>query len=135
PAADPRRPHAGAVRRGRDVPCRPGRHLAGRRRRSPLARDRRRLVQGQGPRVRIELPAWPEFVTVSVELKRGTTTIGFGTRTFMPLSEDEAARVAVLIDLREMAMTDEPSSPMVSAAHDPLERQELLSPVPLPHTR
>ena len=51
----------------------------------------------------------------------------------MPLSEDEAARVAVLIDLREMAMTDEPSSPMVSAAHDPLERQELLSPVRLPY--
>ena len=92
-----------------------------------------RLVEGQGPQVRIELPTWPEFVTVSVELKRDTTTIGFGTRTFMPLSEDEAARVAVLIDLREMAMTDEPSSPMVSAAHDPLERQELLSPVRLPY--
>ena len=50
----------------------------------------------------------------------------------MPLSEDEAARLAVLIDLRELAMTDEPSAPLVSAAHDPLERQELLSPVRLP---
>jgi hypothetical protein len=90
------------------------------------------LVEDEGPQIRVALPARADFVTVSVELRRGATAIGFSTRTFMPLTDDEAARLAVLIDLRELAIPDEPSSPLVTAAFDPLDRVDVLTPVHLP---
>src|SRR5262249_58929863 len=78
------------------------------------------------------LPAAADFVTVSVELRRAGSAIGFGTRTFMPLTQEEAAKLAVLIDLRELAIPDEPSAPLVTAAYDPLDRVDTLTPVHLP---
>ena len=38
----------------------------------------------------------------------------------------------MLIDLRELAIPDEPSSPLVMAAYDPLDRVDTLTPVHLP---
>jgi hypothetical protein len=90
------------------------------------------LAGSMGPQIRVTLPPTPDFVTVSVEVRRGDATIGFGTRSFMPLSADEAVRLAVLVDLRELAMPDEPSNPMVSPTYDPLERGIAFTPVHLP---
>jgi hypothetical protein len=90
------------------------------------------LIAEDGPQLRIALAATADFVTVSVELRRAGTAIGFGTRTFMPLTEEEAAKLAVLIDLRELAIPDEPSAPLVTAAYDPLDRVDTLTPVHLP---
>jgi hypothetical protein len=89
------------------------------------------LVEEDGPQIRVALPE-ADFVTVSVELRRGAKAVAFGTRTFMPLTADEAARLALMIDLRELAIPDEPSSPMVTAAYDPLDRGDVLTPVHLP---
>src|SRR5262249_7346645 len=90
------------------------------------------LVAEGGPQIRVTLPATADFVTVSVELRRAGTAIGFGTRTFMPLTDEEAAKLAVVIDLRELAVPDEPAAPLVTAAYDPLDRVDTLTPVHLP---
>ena len=92
-----------------------------------------RTASSQGPQLRVALPATPGFVTVSVELRRGGAPIGFATRTFIPLSAEEAVKLDITLNLREMAMTDEPATPMVSAAYDPLDRSDLVIPIRLPY--
>jgi hypothetical protein len=94
------------------------------------------IVEEKGARIRIELPVEPDFVTVSVIVKDGTgQRVGFGSQTFLPVSPQEALHAEILTSLREMAMTDEPSNPMVIPTRDPSELTELIIPVRLPWLR
>jgi hypothetical protein len=90
------------------------------------------IVEEIGARISIELPAEPDFVNLSVIVKDGEEPVGFATRTFLPMSLQEAARADILTSLREMTMTDEPSNPMVIPTRDPAELTELVIPIRLP---
>ena len=91
-----------------------------------------RVVEQTGSLIRVEMPAQADFVTVSVELHRNGAPVGFGSRTLMPLTEDEALRLSILINMREMVMAGEPSNPLVSPTYDPLDRNWLLFSIRVP---
>jgi hypothetical protein len=79
--------------------------------------------------IEIKLPIQPDFVTVSLLLRKGDEPAGFGTLTFRPMTQEEARRAAILLNMREMVMTDEPSNPMVVPTRDPGELVDLVIPV------
>ena len=79
--------------------------------------------------IEIKLPIEPDFTTVSLLVRKGDEPAGFGTLTFRPMTQQEARRAAILVSMREMVMTDEPSNPMVVPTRDPLELVDLVIPV------
>ena len=93
------------------------------------------LVEDEGPVVRVRMPEQPGFVTASVRVERDGEPIGFGTRSVLPLSAEEALRLEVLINMREMVMAGEPSNPLVAPSYDPLDRSWLLFSIRVPWIR
>ena len=93
------------------------------------------LVQGEGPVVHARMPEQPAFVTASVRVERDGRPVGFGTRSLLPLSQEEALRLEVLINMREMVMAGEPSNPLVAPSYDPLDRSWLLFSIRVPWIR
>jgi hypothetical protein len=94
-----------------------------------------RLVDQQGALIRVAMPDEAEFVTVSVEVQHDGRAVGFGTRTLLPLSRDEALPLEILINMREMVMAGEPSNPLVSPTYDPVDRNWLLFSIRVPWMR
>ena len=90
------------------------------------------LAGANGPVAKVTMPEAPGFVTVSVELSEGGTRLGFGTRTVLVLSQDDMAKVAILINLREMVMAGEPSNPLVNPTLDPADLSWLLYSIRVP---
>ena len=82
-----------------------------------------------GSWIEIKLPIEADFITVSLLVRTGDEPTGFGTLTFRPMTQEEARRAAILISMREMVMTDEPSNPMVVPTRDPSELGDLLIPI------
>lgn len=93
------------------------------------------LLDTQGPVARIAMPAEVRFVTVSVELRRDGEPVAFGTRTILPLSEEEALKLEMLTAMREMVMPGEPSNPLVNPTTDPAERMRLVYSIRIPWVR
>jgi hypothetical protein len=94
-----------------------------------------RLVDRRGALIRVAMPDEVDFVTVSVEVQRDGRAVAFGTRTLLPLSRDEALRLEILINMREMVMAGEPSNPLVSPTYDPVDRNWLLFSIRVPWVR
>ena len=94
-----------------------------------------RIVEEAGPLIRVAMPDAVDFVTVSVEVQKDGCAIGFGTRTLLPLSQDEALRLDILINMREMVMAGEPSNPLVAPTYDPVDRNWLLFSIRVPWVR
>ena len=90
------------------------------------------IASQSGAWIAIKLPIEPDFVTVSLLARNGEVPAGFGTLTLRPMTQQEAARAAILVSMREMAMTDEPSNPMVVPTRDPVELVDLVIPVRIP---
>ena len=76
-----------------------------------------------------------DFVTISVTLWRGTEAIGFGTCTLLPLTTEEALKLDVLINMREMVMAGEPANPLVNPSYDPVDRNWLIFSIRVPWIR
>ncbi|MFO1035857.1 MAG: DUF6605 domain-containing protein [Geminicoccaceae bacterium] len=91
-----------------------------------------RLVEQRDPLITVEVATERDFLTVSVELRQDGQPVGFGTRSLLPLTVEEAARLAVLIDLHELVLPDDPGSPNATALQDPSERFGAFTPVHLP---
>jgi hypothetical protein len=85
--------------------------------------------------LQVRMPERADFVTVSVTVWRAATRIGFGTRTLLPLSAEAAAKLDVLINMREMVLAGEPSNPLVAPAYDPLDRAWLIFSIRVPWLR
>ena len=94
-----------------------------------------RIVEEAGAMIRVRIPDAVDFVTVTVEVRRDGRAVGFGTKTLLPLSRDEALRLDILINMREMVMAGEPSNPLVAPAYDPLDRNWLLFSIRVPWVR
>jgi hypothetical protein len=94
-----------------------------------------RVESNRGPIIKVMMPDKPSYVTVSAEVRRKGSIIGFGTRTLLPLSRKDALRLEVLINMREMVLAGEPSNPLVSASHDSLDRSWLLYTIRVPWIR
>ena len=90
------------------------------------------IASQSGAWIAIKLPIEADFVTVSLLARNGEVPAGFGTLTLRPMTQQEAARAAILVSMREMAMTDEPSNPMVVPTRDPVELVDLVIPVRIP---
>lgn len=90
------------------------------------------IVRQDGPVVHVRMPDTQDFVTVSVVAQDGSSKIGFGTRTLLPLSAEDSLRLDITVGLREMVMPGEPSNPLVSPASDPLDRSWLLFSIRVP---
>lgn len=94
-----------------------------------------RIVEERGTMIRVAMPEAVDFVTVTVEVHKDGRAIGFGTRTLLPISRDEALRLDILINMREMVMAGEPSNPLVAPTYDPLDRNWLLFSIRVPWVR
>jgi hypothetical protein len=92
-------------------------------------------VESAGPLLRVRLPDQVDFVTISVTLWRGTEAIGFGTCTLLPLTMEEALKLDVLINMREMMMAGEPANPLVNPSYDPVDRNWLIFSIRVPWIR
>ena len=93
------------------------------------------LVETDGPRAIVQLPPVADFVTISVSAMKNNARVGFGTRSFLPLTEEEALKLDMLINMREMVMSGEPSNPLVSPTLDPLDRNWLIYTIRIPWIR
>jgi len=93
------------------------------------------LVEVNGPRATLQLRATADFVTISVTAMREGKPVGFGTRSFIPLTEEEALKLDMLINMREMVMSGEPSNPLVNPALDPADRMWLIFSIRIPWIR
>ena len=93
------------------------------------------LVETHGPRAIVQLPPAADFVTISVSAMTDNARVGFGTRSFLPLTEEEALKLDMLISMREMVMSGEPSNPLVSPTLDPLDRNWLIYTIRIPWIR
>jgi hypothetical protein len=61
-------------------------------------------------------------MTITVTARRGGIVVGFGSRTFLPLSRIEDLQLEVCTLLREMVMPSEPSFPLVTSTSDPVDQ-------------
>ncbi len=93
------------------------------------------IVPDASALLQVRMSERTDFVTVSVTLWREGTRLAFGTRTFLPLSAEEAAKLDVLINMREMVLAGEPSNPLVAPAYDPLDRSWLIFSIRVPWIR
>jgi hypothetical protein len=93
------------------------------------------VVESAGPLLRVQIPDQVGFVTISVTLWRDAERIGFGTSSLLPLSTEEAIKLDVLINMREMVMAGEPANPLVYPASDPLDRSWLIFSIRVPWIR
>jgi hypothetical protein len=92
-------------------------------------------LESAGPSLRVRLPDKVDFVTISVTLWRGAEAIGFGTCTLLPLTTEEALKLDVLINMREMVMAGEPANPLVNPLYDPADRNWLIFSIRVPWIR
>ena len=93
------------------------------------------LVETNGPRVTVQFDATVDFVTLSVSVLQEGSRVGFGTRSLLPLTAEEAAKLDMLINMREMVMSGEPSNPLVNPTLDPLDRNWLIYSIRIPWIR
>lgn len=84
------------------------------------------ILSRKGPLVEVEMPAEPDFVTVSVSVLRHGETIGFGTTTLLPLSREEVAGLEVLNSIRELVLPEDPKNALAAADRDPADLLGLL---------
>ena len=68
-----------------------------------------RMTEANGPCVKVQLPSSVDFVTISVSALRDGKPVGFGTRSLLPLTAEESLKLEMLINMREMVMSGEPS--------------------------
>ena len=92
-------------------------------------------LESAGPLLRVRLPDQVDFVTIGVGLWRGTEAIGFGTCTLLPLTMEEALKLDVLINMREIVMAGEPANPLVNPSYDPVDRNWLIFSIRVPWIR
>ena len=92
-------------------------------------------IAGDVPTLDIQIPAGREPVTVSVTIADASGPIGFGTRTFLPMSHVDALRFEIVNLLREMATPGDPSGTFVMTTFDPLLISRGLVTVNLPWLR
>jgi hypothetical protein len=93
------------------------------------------LLETNGPRAVARLPSVAEFVTISVSALQAGQPVGFGTRTFLPLTREESLKLEILINMREMVMSGEPSNPLVNPTLDPSDRIWLIFSIRIPWIR
>jgi len=94
-----------------------------------------RVVEANGILLRVQLPDTAGFVTVAGFLVKAGQRIGFGCRSFMPMTADEALKLDMLINLREMVLAGEPANPLVNPSFDPLDRGWLIFSIRVPWIR
>ncbi len=90
---------------------------------------------GDSAAVTVEMPAASAPVTVSVMVSDGEGPLGFGTRTFMPLTRIDMLRLEVVNLLREMVTPGDPSGSFVMPTFDPMLVSRGLVTVNLPWIR
>jgi hypothetical protein len=93
------------------------------------------LVETHGSQATVRLPSAVDFVTISVSVVKNDERVGFGTRSLLPLTAEEALKLDMLINMREMVMSGEPSNPLVNATLDPLDRDWLIYTIRIPWIR
>ncbi len=94
-----------------------------------------RLIEANGLKAHVQLPPNADFVTISAfAIKNGRRT-GFGTRSLLPLTAEEALKLDMLINMREMVMAGEPSNPLVSPTYDPADHNWLIFSIRVPWIR
>jgi hypothetical protein len=93
------------------------------------------LIAADGLTARVQLPAAADFVTISAFAIKDGQRVGFGTRTLLPLTAEEALKLEMLINMREMVMAGEPSNPLVSPASDPDDLRWLIFSIRVPWIR
>jgi hypothetical protein len=93
------------------------------------------LIEAKGSCVRVQLSPVVDFVTISVSATKDGNATGFGTRSFLPLTGEEALKLDMLINMREMVMSGEPSNPLVNPALDPADRMWLIFSIRIPWIR
>ncbi len=74
-----------------------------------------------GPKLEVLMPDRPGIVTVSVTLRRGAEPFAFGMRSIVLLSEEEAARLDLLIGVREIVYPEDPNNALAGPRQDPLD--------------
>jgi hypothetical protein len=94
-----------------------------------------RVVEANGVTLRVQLPDTAGFVTVAGFATRAGQRIGFGCRSFLPMTADEAVKLDMLINLREMVLAGEPANPLVNPSFDPLDRGWLIFSIRVPWIR
>jgi hypothetical protein len=92
-------------------------------------------LESTGPLLRVRMPDRVDFITISVTLWRGAQAVGFGTCTLLPLTAEEALKLDVLINMREMVMAGEPANPLVNPSYDPVDRNWLIFSIRVPWIR
>ena len=92
-------------------------------------------LESTGPLLRVRMPDRVDFVTISVTVRRDTEAIAFGTCTLLPLTTEEALKLDVLINMREMVMAGEPANPLVNPSYDPVDRNWLIFSIRIPWIR
>jgi hypothetical protein len=92
-------------------------------------------LESTGLLLRVRMPDRVGFITISVTLWRDTDAIAFGTCTLLPLTEEEALKLDVLINMREMVMAGEPANPLVNPSYDPVDRNWLIFSIRVPWIR
>jgi hypothetical protein len=93
------------------------------------------VVEASDIRLRIQLLDRPDFVSISAWVLRDGRRVGFGCRSFLPLSGEEAMKLEMLIHMREMVMAGEPANPLVNPSYDPLDRAGLIFTIRVPWIR
>lgn len=83
----------------------------------------------------VQLSDTAGFVTVAGFAIKAGQRIGFGCRSFMPMTADEALKLDMLINLREMVLAGEPANPLVNPSFDPLDRGWLIFSIRVPLIR
>ena len=94
-----------------------------------------RIIETTDALVCVQVPQSVDFVTVSAWVLRDGKRVGFGCRSFLPLSTDDATKLEMLINMREMVMAGEPANPLVAPALDPLDRNWLVYSIRVPWIR
>ena len=80
----------------------------------------------RGPVLEAQMPGRPDIVTISAMIRRNGAPIAFGTRSFVLLSEEEAARVDLLIGVRELVYPEDPNNALAGPRRDPLDFAPML---------
>ena len=93
------------------------------------------VVEASGVSLRVQLPDTAALVTVTGFAIKAGQRIGFGCRSFMPMTADEALKLDMLINLREMVLAGEPANPLVNPSFDPLDRGWLIFSIRVPWIR
>jgi hypothetical protein len=93
------------------------------------------ILESTGLLLRVRMPDRVDFITISVTLWRDTEAVAFGTCTLLPLTKEEALKLDVLINMREMVMAGEPANPLVNPSYDPVDRNWLIFSIRIPWIR